>query len=172
MVDYNFCVQTPSWPGCDQVIADHEAAQKQDSGDMDMGKDDAWMEGSDPMAGQMTYTMVAVGAFANALLRVTRYEDAYDYSTYDDTIGDYNWIEIYHQIVDYSTIALMGVVSVTQVASLFGALGYWNIMAWGWSAFIMMFTGLVVEILMWYARDQASEEGAAAAWTKVESDWT
>ena len=76
MVSYEFCVSTPAWPGCDQIIADHEAAQaaqNNDSGNLDGDMDDD-ME-ADPLMGQLTYTLTAVAMSANALLKMTRYSE-------------------------------------------------------------------------------------------------
>ena len=69
---YEFCAGAPTWPGCDAVIADHEAAQNapKDGGmKMDGGDDHMMEEKADPMMGQMAYTLTAVLGAAHAGLK-------------------------------------------------------------------------------------------------------
>lgn len=178
MISYEFCVGAPTWPGCAELIADHEAEQaaqnangngRQD-GDMDDDK-----HGADPMMGQIVYTATAVGMSANALLKMTRYEDQYDWSTADSVYDNTNWIEMYHMVADYSGAAFWTVAAITQLATVFGALANYNLMVWAYGGMIYSLAGLAVEIMMWVARDQANESddaNAGGAYIQVESDWT
>ena len=107
MVDYAFCLETPEWPGCKEIIADHEAAQEAEKADAGMGGDDDMMkdmDGADPMMGQMTYTLTALLGAANVGLTLYRYnkETNNDVSAYDNVWGDQNWIEIYRMILNYT----------------------------------------------------------------------
>ena len=164
---YEFCAGAPTWPGCDAVIADHEAAQNapKDGGmKMDGGDDHMMEEKADPMMGQMAYTLTAVLGAANAGLTLFRYADTVDISA----LGEVDNIENYRMIVDYSELAFWGVASLTQIATLFGAMGEQNLMVWMYGSMIMGLVGLVVEAYMWYVRDQAKDDSASFA--VVESD--
>ena len=172
---YEFCAGAPTWPGCDQVIADHNAAQSapKDSGKMMDGDDHMMEEKADPMMGQFVYTLTAVLSAANAGLTLTRYEDRYDTEVLDSVFDGQNWIAVYRQIVDYSGLAFWSVASLTQIATLFGAMAEINLMVWMYGSMVMGLLGLVVEAVMWLARDEASQSDSGFAVTTyniVETD--
>ena len=45
--------------------------------------------------------------------------------------------------------------SITQIATLAGALAEQNIMVWAYGGMVLGLVGMVVEFIMWYARDAA-----------------
>jgi len=180
MVDYEFCVTTPNWPDCDRIIKEYEDAQKQqeqaDGGmDGEHGMDGMDMDRADPMMGQMAYTLTAVLTAANAGLTLFRYskKGRNDVSAYDNVWGGQNWIDIYRMIYNYSELAFFGVASITQIATLFGAMASTNLMVWMYGSMFMALAGLMIEVLMWYARDGASTSSDAEAdnaFAQVEND--
>ena len=153
MVDYAFCVDSPTWPGCDEVLANHAATAEMAGGDMHP----EWEV--DPMMGQLVYTTVALMGAARAGLTLFAWdrliEDPYDSSVacafgYDSNIEcTYtNWVEIYDKVANYSMLAFFGVAAVTQIATLFGALAEINLMVWMYGGMAYAASALVVELLI------------------------
>jgi hypothetical protein len=78
-------------------------------------------------------------------------------------------------LAEYSAAGFWTLAAITQLATVFGALANYNIMVWAYGGMIYALVGLVIELLMWWARDAASQStdaNAAGAYDLVESDWT
>lgn len=138
-------------------------------------EDDDMMMAENPLLGNLTFTAVALAAFANASFRQFRYSDNKDVSAYDDVWGDYNWIDVYRKFVDYVTMFLMGIVTCTQIATLLGFGAYYNILAWGIGGMLAGWIHIILEGMLWYARDGANESDdgqADAAYAQVAADRT
>lgn len=165
-VNEEFCRDLPTWPGC-EVFNQPEPVNT--DGKM---MDDGYMKEAeaDPMMGQLTYTMTAVMLATNAALTLFRYDDKYDASALDDEFPFSNWIDTYRSIMSWSELAFFGVASITQIATLFGAMADINLMVWWYGGMFMGLVNVGISAIMFWARDEVYEE--ATAYGVIESDAT
>ena len=164
---YEFCVDAPTWPECDQVLADHAAASE--SGKMDGGDDDMPMMAVNPMMGQLVYTTVALMGAARAGLTLFRWTELIDdypdmylcsfdyvYSPDAPICEGRNWVKTYEKIANYSMLAFFGVAAVTQIATLLGApLAGVNLMVWIYGGMAYALAALANEVFIMYVMDKA-----------------
>ena len=167
-VNAEFCAGLPDWPGCEEF-------NQPDNQDMDnsMGKmDNGYMEEEEtnPFMGQLTYTTTAVMVAANAALTLWRYDDKNDASSADGFFEGRNWATFYRDVITYSELVFFGVASLTQIATLFGALADINLMVWWYGSMIMGLVSLVIEAAMWMAREQIVNDPNGSVYAIVEAD--
>ena len=77
---------------------------------------------------------------------------------------------MYRNIKMYSELAFFGLASLTQIATLFGALADINLMVWWYGSMIMGLVSVVTTAIMWWARDDVYEE--VGSFGIIESDAT
>merc|ERR1712154_443841 len=87
------------------------------------------MMGHDPMMGNLTYLHVAMGSAIT-----------------------WEYMGMLHH---YSHLAIMSVLTVTQILSMFGILGEINMMAWMYAEMLEMVIGLVLKLGWMYTYDMA-----------------
>jgi hypothetical protein len=95
---------------------------------------------ADPMAGQIAYTSVAIGALTWACLDMFRYRTGIVWEAYEDqaeviytTVDYFKWA---HYIGGYGNIALWSVAAITQLMSNFGIATDINLMVWIYGVFM------------------------------------
>ena len=121
----------------------------------------------DPMMGQITYTMVAVGQAAWIGLDMFRYYSA-DSGRVPASVGTTDYAGLAHMIGGYGGLALWSVAAITQILSMAGIAAGVNMMVWHygleWGGSVI---GAVWMVLMFLSYNEAytvtQDTGAAAA---------
>ena len=101
-----------------------------------------------PLLGNLTYFHVALAGLIEASLATFRYHDENENDA-GEVMGTNLWkltAEVHH----YSEIAFLGILTITQLLSMFGIAGEINIMAWMYIEMAEMVLGLLIKLVTFY----------------------
>lgn len=156
------CFFFPDDPACNAP----EVAPEGDDMRRGMEGDVGMMRELDPMSGQITYTLVALGAVVSAAMDLFRYRPSTFYDSYD-TVSDTNWWKYANLVGSYAGLTLGSVAFITQVLSIFGIAAEINIMVWMYGVSLGgLIIGMITGALRLWAYEQAwssAEDGTNGA---------
>ena len=148
---------------CDFVPDDASCAKPEPEGSPDMpeggGMDGDKMENEgemmememNPMLGNLTYLHVALFGLIEVSLEMFRYHDDAEYDA-GEVLGTNLW-KYASMTHHYSELAFMGVLTITQLLSMFGIAGEINIMAWMYIEMAVMVLELILKLVNLYIID-------------------
>ena len=151
---------------CD-FIPDDERCQVEEPEDMggkgDMGGMDGTEEnmekgenhGMEMMEANLTFLMVALGSFIHIALQMFRYRSAetyYDWGALSVATMTNYW-SILNMAGGYFGLGVTGILTITQLLSMFGVAAEINLMAWMYLGFADMIVGIVLGLIYMYAYD-------------------
>jgi len=121
--------------------------------DMD-GKDMTMMQKA-MMPGNLAFLGMAIETGLMAGLELFRYRSASTY--YDDgNISATNWWKLANMIEQYAGLSLAGILTISQLLSMFGVGASVNMMLWGYSTMLVMPLVMgVTEMMRWAGYDAA-----------------
>lgn len=121
--------------------------------DMDMDMDHPPKMEENGMQGNLAYLGVALFGFIHGGLELFRYHDDTEYND-----GDFMSTNVWKyagELHHYSHFGIMGLLTVTQILSMFGIAGEVNIMAWMYMEMLEMVLGLVIKLMRMYVYESA-----------------
>ena len=147
MTDCDFDPTLPECQPADEIVDDGamEETVMMEEEDVDlMGWTPLFAEKM-PLQGQMTYTLVALGAATMHALKAFRYRSTTGY--YDSGKGldtkSTNWWSLMNMLNDYGNLALWSVLGIFNLISTFGIAVPLNGMVWGYASFIFAILNLI-----------------------------
>jgi len=166
----DFCDFVPEDPSCnptgpvdggevdrpDIPDAGSDGMSDKDMDDMDMkDMEEMTMMQKAMMPGNMTFLGMAIETGLMAGLELFRYRSASTY--YDDgNISSTNWWKLANLIEGYASLSIAGILTISQLLSMFGVGASVNMMLWGYSTMLVMPLVMgVTEMMRWAGYDAA-----------------
>jgi len=145
---------------------EEEMMEKMEKMDWDMTPSQMWMKAGklmeftsiNPLMGELTYLMVAIGVTTKYALDLFRYnsasnddDDYYDNFLTGDKPDSTNWYKTGELIQKYTWLGVFGIAAITQILAGLGIAPFVNMLVWGYGVMLLgslaSFLGMIFKFI-------------------------